>query len=168
MWESIGNVLISSNGLVIIVLVAVLIWAFIRMGKKGLLKVHTKYVSMGADDRERTIIREQCDWVHTYVMGLITEIEKVGGGNDKMLHGGFFTRYILELCYDEFVRWITFNHITTDEAYVKAKQDKVAAMVLSNGPRDEFRTPEFRAMMDGWVETIIKQCVQLRNIYAKR
>lgn len=168
MWESISTVLISDNGLVIIALVALIVVLLSYMSKKGLLKVSTKHIHLGRSDlRERNVIREQCDWVHTYVAGLLPEIEAIGGGSDKMLYGGYFTKYILEVCYDEFVRWITFNHLTLDEAYVSAKQDKTAALVLSHAPRPEFRTPEFRKTMDVWVENIIRQCVKIREVYER-
>ena len=164
MWEAIQNVLVSKNGLVIIALIAAIIWIAARLGKHGLLKIHTSHVSLGDDTRERIIIREQIDWTHTYLQGLIGKIQQV---TPDLMYDGYFTKYILEVAFDEIVKWITFNHITIDEAYIKMKQDKICSLVYAQSVRPEFRTPEFQERMKRWVKEIIEHLVDIRKIYTR-
>lgn len=164
MWEAIQNVLISRNGLVIIVLVTVVILLAVRLGKHGLLKIHTRHVSIGDDERERTIIREQVDWTHTYLQGLVSKIQQV---TPDLMYDGYFTKYILEIAFDEMVKWITFNHIIADEAYIKMKQDKICSLVYTYNVRPEFRTPEFQERMKRWVKEIIEHLIDIRKVYSQ-
>lgn len=166
MWEAVSKILTSSNAIQTIIGVIVIILLFIVMIKTGMIKIKTSHVYLGLSesDKERTVIREQCDFTHTYLMGLMSKIEKVTS-DGKLLHGGYFTRWILEQAYDEFVKWITQNHISTDKAYVHAKQEKIKALVYSMGVRDEFKTREFSERMDRWVAEIIEELVSIRKLY---
>lgn len=138
--------------------------------KLGLLRIKTDHIQIGntvvASDNERTIIREQCDFTHTFLMGLVNKIE-AATDDGKLLYNGYFTKYILECVYDEFVRWITFNHISEDEAYVHTKQEKIKALVYSMGVRKEFKTHEFADRMDKWVLEVITELVKIRKLYKK-
>lgn len=165
MWEAIQNVLISKNGLAVILLIIVIVIMAIRLGKHGLLNIHTKHVSIGDDERERTILREQCDYVHTYLMGLSGKVNVMLEG--KLQYNGYFTKYILEVIYDEFVRWITFNHISTEEAYIHAKQMKLCSLIYSMDINQCFKTREFQERMNKWTSEVIHELVHIRKLYIK-
>lgn len=164
MWEAIQNILISKNGILIIALVSVIILLAVRLGKHGLLKIHTAHLSIGDDELERTIIREQIDWAHTYLRGLVSKIQQV---TPDLLYDGYFTKYILEIVFDEMVKWITFNHIEVTETYIKIKQDKICSLVYAFNVRPEFRTKEFQERMKRWVEEVIEHLVEIRKIYSR-
>ena len=118
-----------------------------------------------ASDTERAIIREQCDFTHVYLMGLVSKIKQV---TPDLLYDGYFTKYILEVAYDEFVRWITFNHIEDSEEYISTKQRKICSLVYSMGVRNEFKTAEFNHRMCNWVEEIIRELVRIRRVYERQ
>ncbi len=166
MWTSIENILISKNALQTIVGVLVIVAIISLMIKTGMIRIKTKHVEVGvrrsASDTERAIIREQCDFTHIYLMGLISKIKKI---TPDLLYDGYFTKYILEVAYDEFVKWITFNHIEDSEEYISTKQQKMCSLIYSMGVRDEFKTPEFQQRMSNWVEEIIKELVRIRRVY---
>ena len=166
MWTSIENILISKNALQTIVGVLVIVAIISLMIKTGMIRIKTKHVEVGvrrsASDTERAIIREQCDFTHIYLMGLISKIKKI---TPDLLYEGYFTKYILEVAYDEFVKWITFNHIEDSEEYISTKQQKICSLIYSMGVRDEFKTPEFQQRMSNWVEEIIKELVRIRRVY---
>lgn len=166
MWTSIENILISKNALQTIVGVLVIVAIISLMIKTGMIRIKTKHVEVGvrrsASDTERAIIREQCDFTHIYLMGLISKIKKI---TPDLLYDGYFTKYILEVAYDEFVKWITFNHIEDSEEYISTKQQKMCSLIYSMGVRDEFKTSEFQQRMSNWVEEIIKELVRIRRVY---
>ena len=165
MWEAIAAILTSSNGLQTLFILVLILLLFIITIKTGMIKVKTKYVNIGMteSDKERTILREQIDWVHTYIQGLEGKVRQVG---IELRYGGYFTKYILELVYDEIVRWITFNHISADEAYVTAKTKKLISLVYAQEVQKEFMTNEFKARMERWIREVIEQLVDIRRLYA--
>lgn len=164
MWEALGAALGGAHARDFLVAAVAIVSLALVASKAGLLRIHTRHVSMGAGDMERTVLREQIDWTHTYVMGLEGKIRAV---TPEMLHGGYFTKYILEVVFDEMVKWITFNHITADEKYIKVKQDKVSALVYMHNVQKEFTTPEFKGRMDNWVREIIEKLVEIRRLYGR-
>jgi len=115
---------------------------------------------MGADYRERDIIRQQIEWTHSYVMGIESRIYV-----DKSRHAGYFTKYILERCYDEIINWITFNHINIESDYIGIKQEKIKSIVRSFDVDPKFRSKEFEGQIDKWVEEIIRKLVVIREVY---
>ena len=165
MWEAISNILTSSNALQTVVSILILVLVIVIMAKTGMLRIKTTHVNIGMSDRdkERTIIREQCDWVHTYLEGLQGKIASIV---HESKYGGFFTKYVLEVVYDEIVKWITFNHIEDSERYVTVKQDKIASLVYSMGVSDEFKTKEFNQRMKNWVEEVINELLEIRKLYS--
>lgn len=168
--EQLAKIFTSTEFLTNIPNVLLLLFVVAVAAKLGLLKIKTEHIQIGntvaASDNERTIIREQCDFTHTFLMGLVNKIE-AATSDGKLLYNGYFTKWILECVYDEFVRWITFNHISDDEAYVHTKQEKIKALVYSMGVRAEFKTHEFADRMDKWVFEIITELVRIRKLYKK-
>lgn len=164
MWEAISNILTSGNAFQTIVLLLILVFIIIIMIKTGMLRIKTSHVSIGMSesDKERTIIREQADWTHIYLQGLEGKIRKMT--TDK--YDGFQIKYILEICYDEIIKWITFNHIDDNEKYIQVKQDKICSLVYSHNVADEFRTKEFNERMKCWVEEVIHKLIEIRKLYS--
>ncbi len=88
---------------------------------------------------------------------------------------GFLCKYILEICFDVIVEWITFNHIEEDERYVKVKQKDMCnilytQLALVNDPSMfdiiiQFKTTEFKQRVFKWVEEIIQNLVEIRRLY---
>lgn len=169
MWEALSNILTSTNALQTIIGVILICLIVVVMIKSGVIRIKTKHLQVGrvrsASDTERAIIREQCDFTHVYLQGLISKIQQV---TPDLLYNGYFTKYILEVVYDEFVRWITFNHVEDSEGYISTKQQKICSLVYSMGVRTEFKTPEFNKRMRNWVEEIIRELVRIRRVYEKQ
>lgn len=172
MWETIGKVLTSKEFLTNIPAVLLLIIAVCAMVKLGVIKVKTEHLQIGSITEskeayyERKIVQEQCDFAHTYLMGLIGKITDVCP--DHMLtHDGWMTRCILEYAYDEFVNWIHYNHISSDDAYISVKQTKICSLIYTQPVRPEFKTPEFQERMKNWVKEIILELVRIRKVYTE-
>ena len=135
----------------------------IFLTKRGLLGIHTKYVSLGDGAREQAIIRNQIEDAYLFISSLEGKIMV-----DNSQYNGYFTKYVLEKVYDKVVEWIIYNHITDNEVYVQTKQDQLRSLVYSLNVRDEFKTPEFAARMDKWTLELIKKLIRVRKIYSNQ
>ena len=160
MWDAIAKVLTNSNALLVLVFLVIFFLLFVLLARTGLVQIHTNSFRMGADTRERDIIRQQIEWSHSFVMGLKAHIIA-----DESKYNGYKTRYVLECVYDEVINWITFNHINLDSDYISIKQEKMRAMVHSMELKPEFCTKEFDRKIDKWTEEIIRKLVTIREVY---
>lgn len=159
MWEAIGDVLTSANAGVVMASLLILVVVISVLSRRGILSINTKGLTLGADVKERDIIRQQVEWTHTFITGLKVFLP------DSQEHSGYFAKYILECVYSEVVDWITFNHITIDSDYISIKQAKIKALVYSFEVRPEYRTPKFEKQIDAWVDEVIRKLVLIREVY---
>ena len=168
-WDFLSEFLKGDNSAVILFLLVFILIIFvvivigIKHGiKHGFIHLDFKGVKVGGDEVERNIIRRQIEWVHLYIMSLKSKIEA-----DENRFGGYFTKYVLERCFDKIVEWITFNHISKNDAYVEIKQEEICALVYGLGVSEEFKTPEFKERICKWVREIIEHLIQIREIYSQ-
>jgi len=160
MWEAIAKVLTNSNALLALVFLLIFFILFVLLARTGLVQINTNSFRMGADLRERDIIRQQKEWAHTYVMALEHDVEA-----DNTKYNGYFTKYILEIIYDEIIDWITYNHINLQSDYIDIKQAKIKAIVYSCPVDKKYRTKEFEKKIDKWTEIVIRKLVLIREVY---
>ena len=159
MWETIGNVLTSANAKSTLLFLAVCIIGALVLIKSGMLQVHTEAVRLGAADRERNIIRQQLDWVRLHLMGLEASLEKPEWYNT------YLGKYVAELVYDEYVNWVTFNHLSKSPAYISIKQDRIVDLVKSTVIREEYKSKDFEDFLRKDTEECILALLQIREVY---
>ena len=150
----------SPNGTMVLCFAGAALVLAMFMSKKGLLGVHTKYVTLGATSREDTIKDNQMENAYLFITGLEAFISA-----DNTKYSCFKTKWILEKIYDEVVTWIMHNHIRTDDVYVRQKSDKLRSLIYTLGVEDEFKSPEFAEQMDGWTKELIRRLVSVRSVY---
>lgn len=168
--EQITNLFTNQTFLTNIPMVVILIVVVVFLAKMLKVKIRTEHITIGGEsaDRwnERKIIQEQTDFAHEFLMGLMNKVKATC--TDELQYGGWFAKCILEDIYDEILCWITFNHITEDEAYISTKQVKICTMVYTYDVRPEFKTPEFQDRMKQWVTEMIHELVRIRKVYTKQ
>lgn len=164
MWNAIKEILTSQNGvlisvllLILIIMILVLIIAF---SKNGLLKINTKYVTLGNKVSDRELIRRQIEKAHEFVMSIEGKIV-----SSESNYNEYFVKYILERVYDKVIEWITFNHITVNQLYIQDKQDTILNLIYALPIHDEFKTPEFKHRVENWVKELIEQLVNVKTLY---
>lgn len=162
MWESIEKVLNGSNTVAILITLAVLVFISTLLVKKNYLRISTDSLKIGADEKERTILRRQNEWVYTYIHGLVLVIQTKFKGMDETR-----TRLVLEYVYDEIITWIMFNHITRSEMYLMVKQERIRGVVFSNATSPVIKEERFCLAMNQWVKEIINRLVDIREYYSK-
>lgn len=161
MWETIKAILTSQNATAILGFLIVLLVVISVLSRKGLLSINTKGLTLGADVQERDIIRQQVEWTHCYVAGLYSHIQPMTDNR----YNGYYTKFILEVCYSEIVDWITFNHIKLDSDYIAIKQAKIKSIVYSYDIDPQFKTQRFERQIDAWVEEVIRKLASIRDVY---
>lgn len=160
MWDAFAKILTDSNALLILIFLTMFVIIFILLAKSGLVEVKTSVFKMGADNRERDIIRQQIEWSHSFLIGLRSQIQA-----DESIYHGYLTLYVLETMYDEIVTWITFNHINLESDYISVKQEKIRSLLRTMPIGPEFRTKEFERKVDKWVEEVIRKLILIREVY---
>lgn len=159
MWETLGWVLTSPNAVNILLFLSFIVILGWLAAKTGLLNIHTNAVTMGAADREREIIRQQTEWVKIHLEGLEKSMPKPEGYN------AWRGMYIVETVYDEYVNWITYNHLTTKSSYVDIKQDRIVSLVHRLTDKEEFHSKEFEEFLREDTGNSIAKLVQIREVY---
>ena len=169
--ETLATILTSKDFLSSIPSVILLVVAIVILGKILHVKVHTSHFTIGGEPAERwterKIIQEQSDFTHEYLMGLINKVTALAP-DGKLQYDGWFARCIIEDIYDEIVRWITYNHITEDEAYISTKQNKICSTIYKYNVSPPYKTPEFQARVKSWVHELIIELVRIRKVYTKQ
>lgn len=164
MWDSLTKTFTSDNGpkllIIIAVLVLIIVALAIRLGKAGLLNIHTKYVSIGGKVSERELIRRQIEVAHDFIMSIEGKLVC-----DNSQYNGYFTKFILERVYDKVIEWIMFNHITVNQLYIQDKQDTILNLIYAQPISDEFKTPEFKTRVENWVKELVERLVNVKVLY---
>lgn len=161
MWRAIADILTDGNALLVLIFVSMLVLILIFLVAAGMVRIDTGAFKMGADHKERDIIRQQIEWSHSYIIGLKSQIN-----TDESRYNGYLILFVLEAAYDEVINWITFNHINLESDYISIKQEKIKSMLHSiKEVKPEFKTKEFDRKVDKWVEELIRKLVLIRKVY---
>jgi hypothetical protein len=142
-----------------------------KLGKCGALNINTKHLSLnnGNNDKsdkiisDRELIRRQIETANSYIMSIEYKL------NNPTYREGwseYFPKYILELIYDEAIKWIIFNHITTNQLYVQDKQECIINLLYKYSDiESDFKSDEFKQNVKFWVQELIVKLVQTKESY---
>jgi len=159
MWESIANILTSTNAVAVLTFLCVCIIGGVVLVKTNLLQIHTDSVRLGAMDTERNIIRQQQDYVRLHLKSVENDLDKPEGYNE------WLGRFIVMRVYAEYVEWISFNHLSKSEAYIKVKQNKLIDLINQYTYKEEFKTEEFIEFIRKDTRQMILDLIQIREVY---
>ena len=160
MWESISSVLTSGNAVAVLLTLIVLIIILAILAKKGIFQFNGKGVTIGDNEDERAVIRQQTEWSQLFIQSM--RQLPIFEGSDT-----YHTMYILEKAFDEVLNWIVFNHISDSENYISIKQEKVWNLIQTLVSDKKFTTEEFKQVIYDNTETLIKRLVHIRKNYRK-
>lgn len=159
MWDSITQILTGPNVFVILCFLAFVSLIVLGLSKSGILKITTSAVQLGASDIERNIIRQQLDYVSLHLNGFEGKLQKPKGYNE------YLGKYIIEKVYDEYVNWITFNHINKSPAYIALKQERIVNLVRQYTVKEEFRSQEFEEFVREDTKKVLEDLIKIREVY---
>lgn len=160
MWESISSVLTSGNAVAVLLTLIVLIIILAILAKKGIFQFNGKGVTIGDNEDERAVIRQQTEWSQLFIQSM--RQLPIFDGSDT-----YHTLYILEKAFDEVLSWIVFNHISDSENYISIKQEKIWNLIQTLVEDKKFTTEEFKQTIYDNTEVLIKRLVHIRKNYRK-
>lgn len=127
--------------------------------RKGVVSFNGKGLKVGIQDKERTIIRYQMQFINARLDGTIKDIPV--RLNEGLHH--YRTKYIIGKVKDLFEEMIIYNHISNTEDYISIKQELAYNLVIKLTDDEFFRKPEFKDYMDKLVRDIILKLVTIRE-----
>lgn len=160
--ENLTKILTSPNASMILITLVIILLIIAFLGKKGILAFDIKGIKLSSGEMERTIIRQQSEWVKLYCDGMEPRLPHPEG------YDIWKSRYILECVYDEIMTWITYNHISMNESYVEIKQNKLVFLINSLTIKADFHSEEFNDFVRSETKFIIQKLVQIRELYLKQ
>lgn len=158
-WDVLNSIVTSKAFIPSIIFVIGLVVVAIVGVKQGWFKFKGKGITIGEDENERRIIRQQIEYSEAACNALIRTLPIKEQNLDI-----YRTKYIIEKVFDELVKTISFNHISNDESYISVKQEVIYNLVLSRTEKDFFKTEDFKEYVFKWVKDIIKMLVSIREM----
>lgn len=159
MWEAIEEILTSSNAIIVLIFLFVIILVAVALIKGGYVNFDSESLKINYGERERNIIKQQQDYVWLHLQETEANLPKPKG-YDKNLG-----QVIILTVYKEYVSWISFNHLTKSDAYISVKQNKLVAIVNSLTVKTEFKTEEFIDMIKSDTRDTIYELIKIREVY---
>lgn len=159
MWETISTILTGPNAFVVLIFLAFVSVILFILVKSGAIRISTPNMSINTGDVERNIIRQQLDFVSLHLNGLEAKLDKPDDYNE------YLGKLIIEKVFDEYVNWITFNHINKSPAYVEIKQERVVSLIRQYTIKDEFRSEEFEDLIRKDTKEVIEALIRIREVY---
>lgn len=129
--------------------------------KKGIISFKGKGLTVGNNETERTIIRNQIMFCKTEISDFYSKIPNFDGRDNWRL------MYIMEKCLDVFIDAISLNHISLEPVYVELKCRAVWNEVLQNADNPNILTDDFKKVIYDETERIIKKLIEIRDYYNK-
>lgn len=129
--ESVSKILISSNGITILLLVFIGIAVFMLLGKVGYFSFKGKNVTIGRTEGEvRATLLKQKEFLLQYcsylTLMIISDLAKFGVKDVSYVN----TDYVVEKVVDEWLGWLLVNHVSNDDAYIKLKTQQSRLIML--------------------------------------
>ena len=162
--DSVMNGLMSNNGWIIALLIAIIAFLIIKSAKAGLFSYKSNKIQIGRDDREieQIIIRNQFDYAKDMIESLERDIPRFENYSEDR------GRFVLEKLFDEVIKWIVLNHIEKTKSYVGIKQKKVLNIIRKYSKNDLYTTDEFNEYVKKQVKDMIYTLVDIREEYNKQ
>ena len=151
----------SSNAIPIIIIAILLIVIIAILAKKGIVSFKGKGLTVGNNETERTIIRNQIMFVNTEISDFYNKIPLFDGRDEWRL------KFIMEKCLDVFVDAISLNHITLEPMYIELKCRAVWDEVLQNADNPTILSDEFKKTIYDETKKIIEKLISIREYYNK-
>ena len=129
--------------------------------KKGIISFKGKGLTVGNNETERTIIRNQIMFVNTEISDFYNKIPFFDGRDEWRL------KFIMEKCLDVFIDAISLNHITLEPMYIELKCRAVWDEVLQNADNPTILSDDFKKTIYDETKKIIEKLISIREYYNK-
>lgn len=165
MWEALSSILTSNNVIQLGVIILLILLTISLLTKMGLMSFYGKGLSVGNGDKERSIIRHQIDFAESACTEFYVKLKRKEGFDE------WRAKYVMERCFDEFIYFIVYNHLSSDETYIALRQADVWKTLQENITVDDnpyYRSKEFQELVYDAVEDTIKKLFRIKEFYNNR
>ena len=159
--EWLASILNSPNSWKSFIFFFITLIILIILVKKGIISFKGKGLTVGNNETERTIIRNQIMFVNTEISDFYSKIPFFDGRDEWRL------KFIMEKCLDVFVDAISLNHITLEPMYVELKCRAVWDEVLQNSDNPNILSDDFKKTIYDETKKIIEKLIDIREYYNK-
>lgn len=159
MWETIGQILTSSNALIVLMFLLVIVLVAVILIKNGYINFDNESLRIGYADRERNIIKQQQDYVWLHLQDIEANIEKPKD------YDATLGQMIIMAMYIEYVSWISFNHLTKSDAYISVKQNRLVSIVNRYTVKEQFKGEGFIEFIRKDTKDTIYELIKIREVY---
>lgn len=158
-WDVLLAIVTSKAFIPSIIFVIGLVVVAIIGVKQKWLKFKGKGITIGEDENERRIIRQQMEYTHVKCESIISYLPK---GLDH-----YRSLYVISK-YEDFIQnMIIYNHIKNDSEYIQLKFEMAYSLVLKLTENEYFRSEEFKKWFYDLVRDMIDRLVTIRQTYSK-
>lgn len=162
MWDSLGKIFTSDNGVAVILFVVFAMFFVGHLLNKGHIHFKNNVLSVGDGERERTILRYQSEYAYNFVSAWERDIEKPGDWGD------YRGKYIFMLVVSEINRWLMFNHLEASESYIRIKTETVLHIIRKRSDLEFVRSDEFETVVYVQIDRLIRRLIDIRKQYSRR
>ena len=163
MWEAIKEILTSSNAVGVLLIlgfiIVVLIIVAVALVKGNYFQIRTQAVSIGYQDKERNIIRQQMNHVWLHLEDVEANLPK-----DEDYDENLGQRIILKM-YKVYTDWISFNNISRSKSYISLKQKEMIAVVNALTVKEKYKTEEFKVWLGDDIKETLYALMDIRETF---
>lgn len=159
-WAEVVNNLLTSKAFIpsIIFIIGLVVVATVGI-RQGWFKFKGKGITIGEDENERRIIRQQMEYTHVKCESIISYLPE---GLDY-----YRSLYVISKFEDFIQNMIIYNHIKNDSEYIQLKYEMAYSLVLKLTENDYFKSKEFKNWFYDLVREMIDRLVTIRQTYTK-
>ena len=158
MWESLKDIFVSDNFGSIIIGISALIILLAYLVKKGIFSFRGKGLTVGiSNEEELSIVRKQIEFCSADANNMLRDIMKIVPENTDI----YKAKYTIERVFDELVKIVALNNITTDSTYIMLKQEVIWSIVSNINPEPTWNNLE--SMVKERVANAIKTLYEIRH-----
>lgn len=158
-WDVLLAIVTSKAFIPSIIFVIGLVVVAIIGVKQGWFKFKGKGITIGEDENERRIIRQQMEYTHVKCESIISYLPE---GLDH-----YRSLYVISK-YEDFIQnMIIYNHIKNDSEYIQLKYEMAYSLVLKLTENEYFKSDEFKKWFYSLVRDMIDRLVTIRQTYSK-
>lgn len=164
--EWISNIINGGNGKFTLIVVLGVLLGILYLIRNGTVNFNGHGLQVGKTrESELRIVREQLQYMEQILDGTLSKIP------EKLRTGDYYyrSRYWWSKLKDYWEKLVVYNHLTTDEVYIRLKQDGTYNIALSvvDDSDEYWSSPEFRGLIYNTVKELIEDLVKVRETYSK-
>ena len=160
MWESLKDIFVSDNFGNVIIGISALIILLAYLVKKGIFSFRGKGLTVGiSNEEELSIVRKQIEFCSADANNMLRDIMKIVPENTEI--NIYKAKYTIERVFDEMVKIVALNNITTDSTYIMLKQELIWSIVSNINPEPCWNNLE--SLVKERVANAIKTLYEIRH-----